>query len=493
MTKKILAALLALIMVLSMAACGGNKKNDKKAKSAPKAETAQWVFDQETDLKEGEPTETVDAAKIYKNLTYTKEMFYGTYQFDGDEDARQEFIKGQIEKENEEDYEPLPWKFEAGPHTLQHMITYIKGKTFARVYLFNQSVFCAYTIDGNTITFNPVDTYNYDDETNRIRYSMSDTFYTYEFAFAGTKLTLTNENGSVTLNSGLSYDGSEVSLVAEGYLSANSPRLGDVDFFSMRWYKMDDEQVQAFALRGENYQNMRYVYATMAENGVLTITDTDRVWQGVYFYCGDDGMIFLDNDNIYYYNDTFSDRSKNQLGDNLTIDDQQRLENMDEDDLAEIQEKQADLLSDLAAAFENAGIGVTINEQSGEIALDASVLFPVGEYQVSEEGKTLLEQFIAVYCSVVFDEKYEDFVSTIMVEGHTDSTGDYASNEVLSQNRAESVATHCVSAGGDYAEALEDMMVAVGYSSDNLVLDKNGKEDKDASRRVCFRFIIDLG
>lgn len=106
------------------------------------------------------------------------------------------------------------------------------------------------------------------------------------------------------------------------------------------------------------------------------------------------------------------------------------------------------------------------------------MLFPVGEYAVSEEGKALLKSFIGVYTGVVFNEKYDGFLSKIMVEGHTDSTGDYDKNQTLSQNRADSVKTLCLEYGGDYA--------------DKLIVDASGKEDQAASRRVCFRFVINL-
>ena len=101
-----------------------------------------------------------------------------------------------------------------------------------------------------------------------------------------------------------------------------------------------------------------------------------------------------------------------------------------------------------------------------------------------------------VYTSVVFDEKYEGFISTIQVEGHTDSTGDYDANTVLSQNRAESVRTFCLSdecgINPDYMSFLNESMVAIGYSCDKLILDSRGREDQAASRRVSFRFVINL-
>ena len=45
----------------------------------------------------------------------------------------------------------------------------------------------------------------------------------------------------------------------------------------------------------------------------------------------------------------------------------------------------------------------------------------------------------------------------------------------------------------NYIEALSSTVKALGYSYDNPVYDENGDVDMDASRRVAFRFIINLG
>jgi chemotaxis protein MotB len=213
--------------------------------------------------------------------------------------------------------------------------------------------------------------------------------------------------------------------------------------------------------------------------------------QFVYFYCWNDGIILSDGQNTYYYNDTYTDRYGNQLSGNLSYEDAQKLENMGTDKLEQIVKTKDELLGELVKAFSDAGISVTINPETGEVTMDAAVLFPVGEYAVSAEGQALMQRFIQVYTGVVFDEKYSGFISKIMVEGHTDSTGNYDSNLTLSQNRANSVKALCLEYGKDNAQ-LAQMLQAVGYSSDRLIFDASGKEDQAASRRVCFRFIINL-
>ena len=66
---------------------------------------------------------------------------------------------------------------------------------------------------------------------------------------------------------------------------------------------------------------------------------------------------------------------------------------------------------------------------SGEIIMDSSVLFGVDQYEITDKGHEFLKKFIKAYSSVILKDDYEGFVSKIMVEGHTDSTGERKHNE----------------------------------------------------------------
>jgi chemotaxis protein MotB len=139
---------------------------------------------------------------------------------------------------------------------------------------------------------------------------------------------------------------------------------------------------------------------------------------------------------------------------------------------------------------------VSINAQTGEIALDSTVLFDYNASTISAEGQAFLQQFTQIYTSTVYSEKYADFVSRILVEGHTDTDGTYERNLELSQERADNVLNYCLSAecGVDsaYAALFAQSAEAVGYSYDKPVYDVDGNVDMDASRRVSFRFVINL-
>lgn len=155
----------------------------------------------------------------------------------------------------------------------------------------------------------------------------------------------------------------------------------------------------------------------------------------------------------------------------------------------------ADVIPHLAKAFNDAGIKVTVNEKTGELAMDSSVLFGGDSAVLTDEGKTFLNKFIEVYTNVVFSEKYEGFVSKTMVEGHTApvSGSTYESGLPLSEERANNVKNYCVSSEiGVDVNKLTSALEAVGYSNSKPVTDANGNVDMAASRRVSFRFIINL-
>jgi len=159
-------------------------------------------------------------------------------------------------------------------------------------------------------------------------------------------------------------------------------------------------------------------------------------------------------------------------------------------------EKQASLLLDLKKVFESKGIKVTINEANGDIALDSSILFDVDKSDISEKGKQFLSEFLPIYTSVILDEKYEGFISQIIVEGHTDTDGSYDYNMKLSQDRADKVKEFCKSEESGisekYSKVFNSIVVSEGYSYDRPVTDSKGQVDMAASRRVSFRFLINI-
>lgn len=168
---------------------------------------------------------------------------------------------------------------------------------------------------------------------------------------------------------------------------------------------------------------------------------------------------------------------------------------VDEAQLAELMAKKDNLLNDLIASFEKEGISVTVNKETGELAMDSSVLFGGDSAELTAEGKAFLDKFVRAYTSIAYSEEYDGFISKTFVEGHTAPTADatYASDMQLSVDRATNVKNYCVSTTDGVAVArFIDTLDAVGYSNSQPIYNSDGSVNMDASRRVSFRFMLNI-
>lgn len=161
-----------------------------------------------------------------------------------------------------------------------------------------------------------------------------------------------------------------------------------------------------------------------------------------------------------------------------------------------ILEKKKNLLKKLALGFKTSQLDIMIDEKTGEVVMNSSILFGNDETEVSESGKAFLRKFSRAYASVICDEEYKGFISKIIVEGHTDTNGSYDYNMQLSQRRAENVKAVCLAGDvgltTDAKNMLNSKMFAVGCSYDRPVADESGNVDMEASRRVTFRFLVNI-
>lgn len=169
-----------------------------------------------------------------------------------------------------------------------------------------------------------------------------------------------------------------------------------------------------------------------------------------------------------------------------TLDDQQR-------QIEQLVGMRPRIISSLSSALKDAGISAQVDPATGSIALESDVMFELGRYDLSERGKRFIDRFLPVYLDVLFSEEYKPYVAEILIEGHTDSIGSYIDNLELSQQRALAVASYVLDDGyraitSDQKKQLRDIVTANGRSFSDLVLDANGQEDMDASRRVVFKF-----
>ena len=150
------------------------------------------------------------------------------------------------------------------------------------------------------------------------------------------------------------------------------------------------------------------------------------------------------------------------------------------------------IIFSLSDALRAAHISAQVDPSNGSIALESDVLFATNKFELTEQGQAFIDQFLPVYLNVLLSEDYRPYVTEIIIEGHTDSDGDYITNLKLSQQRALAVASYVladdyygISAG--QKKLLRSLATANGRSWSDLVY-VDGVEDKDASRRVVFKF-----
>lgn len=509
MIKKLLAIILAFALVVSLSACGGSEEAAEGA-SETSAEDG-FVIKNDDSVELGTPEKTLKPDEVYKKIKYTPEMFFGDYQIKGGKEAQEKFGK---ETEyatytiggEEENLSVLPFQIQGGKHTYAHVIHSIKKYNWMNVYFMNKSetsvnldfMFCAYTIEGNKLILTPLDTYSYDDKTKKITYGLSDIKWEYEFSFKGRELTLSSGEHSITLTGGLDPYGEHDYFATEAYLSAESEAAKGIDQMDFLC-NAEDGAYNRFYLETITGEKSYNSIAKLEENGLFTVTvvleEGTKTYQYVYFYCGEDGMVLTDGTNTYYYNDNYSDRNRTDINQYIIEDQTGKAKELTDAELEAIIEKKEDLMEDLVSAFESKGIKVSVNSKTGEISMDSSVLFGGDSSELSSEGKTFLNKFVEAYTSIVFSDKYKGFVKKTIIEGHTAPVAGstYESGLPLSKERAKVVKEYCVSkeTGVDTSK-LASTLEAKGYSNSKPIKDINGNVDMEASRRVSFRFIINL-
>ncbi len=153
----------------------------------------------------------------------------------------------------------------------------------------------------------------------------------------------------------------------------------------------------------------------------------------------------------------------------------------------------AELVEALNKEFGDSDLKVTVDEKTGGIAFDSSILFDYNKAVLTDSGKEFLSDFLPRYVDVLLDPKYKDNISEIIIEGHTDTEGTYIFNLQLSQKRAMAVAEYCLSDKSDILtksqlEEMRKVVSATGRSYSNPVYNANGEIDMEGSRRVELLF-----
>lgn len=152
-----------------------------------------------------------------------------------------------------------------------------------------------------------------------------------------------------------------------------------------------------------------------------------------------------------------------------------------------------ELIEALKAEFDGSSLQIAVDEKTGAITMDSSILFEYNRDELKETGAAFLAEFLPRYTRILMSPKYREYVSEIVIEGHTDTVGDYLFNLDLSQKRAYSVAAYCMAEGSSALSeseraALQEVLTSSGKSFSNPVYNADGSVNMDASRRVEILF-----
>ena len=509
MCKKITAILLAVAIIFSFAACKKDGESKKEGENSAVVQGGYMLKNEDSVALEA-PANSLNPQSVYDSLTYSPKMFYGEYRILKSEEESFVDTVGLMDYEAKytDRISTLPYQITAGRNSLNYMICFATEYEWMSLKFKTENdgleeLVCAYSVEGNRLILKPLKSWSGNQETNKITYEFSGNTLEYEFSFKGPNLTLSKDGKSVTMHGNL-WPTEDVTLFSvDHYVSDDSNKIDNIDCISFRYDDSETPGESRITFSEKDYKTITdYAVGHLSEDGLFTFTipyeSGTKTYQFVYFYCGSDGIILTDGTNTYYYNATWSERNQTDLKQYVSEDNTGKVDKLTESQLKEIVEKKNNLLDDLAAEFQKAGISVTVNAETGELAMDSSVLFGGDSAELTAEGKEFLNKFIGIYTSIVFSDKYNGFISKTMVEGHTApvSGSTYESGLPLSQQRADNVKNYCISAesgvDAQYLTVLSANMESVGYSNSKPIKDANGNIDMDASRRVSFKFIINL-
>tara|TARA_B110000858_G_scaffold198514_1_gene266015 strand:+ start:30486 stop:31187 length:702 start_codon:yes stop_codon:yes gene_type:complete len=162
-----------------------------------------------------------------------------------------------------------------------------------------------------------------------------------------------------------------------------------------------------------------------------------------------------------------------------------------------------ELYADLLAEFDDdlALWGAELGEDLKFRFTNTSLLFEEGKSELKAEFRAILSDFFPRYSAILTSEDYRDDILELRIEGHTSSSWSFAAdsdeaymrNMALSQERTRTTLGFLFELEDVTHEKswLRERMTANGLSSSQLILQEDGLEDAQRSRRVEFVVVTD--
>ena len=127
---------------------------------------------------------------------------------------------------------------------------------------------------------------------------------------------------------------------------------------------------------------------------------------------------------------------------------------------------------------------------NGNIILSESILFDVGSSEIKPEAAPALDQLVGVFEQFLADEDNAKYVDSIVISGHTDSTGSDEDNRILSTDRANAVLGYLLAGKGGRLNRYGQYFCAAGYGETRPVESNRTEAGRAANRRIEISIIL---
>lgn len=317
----------------------------------------------------------------------------------------------------------------------------------------------------------------------------------YEVAFSGKNLNISSDGVTRTMEPYRPTGSSSERIQIFGYANSEADAYEGISYI----FASVSEDKKRFSVYFTDGWRADGVTGEMGEGNTMTISweqqaklgapNEKRVGEGTitasYLDCDSLGLVLHVDGKDYFYQKTETEYYASLMGDSVVD------AELDTDALEAMELTYREIIAAVEEAFEAEGFtvgeDVIIDEKTGRITLDDGILFDVDSAELSDGGREYLNRIFSALNQALFENEYEEYLDEIIVEGHTDSTGNYDDNQILSEERAVAVDDYCY----EIYSHVSNYIDTVGRSSDELIYDENGNEDRDASRRVVFRITLD--
>ncbi len=127
---------------------------------------------------------------------------------------------------------------------------------------------------------------------------------------------------------------------------------------------------------------------------------------------------------------------------------------------------------------------------NGNIILSEGVFFDLGSSAIKPESVPVLNELIDVFSSFLRNADNAKYVDSIVISGHTDSTGTDWDNRVLSTDRANSVLNYLLSGKDARLAGFAEYFCAAGYGETRPVADNDTDAGRAQNRRIEISMIL---